>query len=190
MFTFLAPHINITRSVYYFINMLALGRGLESEIPRVSDGLPVELGKNLKGGAKPILIERLDDMPRTENGFRAMRIPERQTISLINKMATPIEYFSLFLTPQWLQTFSQFTNKNAAIKRPENVEKWSEKELFSEHWEQRSWNQPTDGPEIGVFIGSLLIMGLEYRGVLPLYWSPYADIQGNEEIIKVIFDSI
>ena len=166
--------------------MPALGRGLESEIPGVSDGLPVELEKGLKGGAKPTLIERLDNVPRTEGGFRAMRIPERPTVSLLNKMATPIEYFSIFLTPEWLQIFSQFTNKNAVIKRPENVEKWSEKESFSEDWEQRAWNQPTSGPEIGVFIGSLLIMGLEYRGVLLLYWSPYANIQGNEEIIKVI----
>ena len=57
--------------------MPALGRGLENKIPRVLDGLLIELGKNLKGKAKLILIERLDNIPRIENSFRAMRIPER-----------------------------------------------------------------------------------------------------------------
>ena len=94
---FLAPHINIARSVYYSINMPALGRGLESKIPSVSDGLPIELEKGLKGKVKPTLIERLDNMPRIKGGFRAMRIPERPTVSLLNKIATPIEYFNIFL---------------------------------------------------------------------------------------------
>ena len=109
-------------------------------------------------------------MPSTEKGFSAMHIPERQTISLLNGLSDPIEYFRVFFTPEWLQTFAQFINKNIAKKQS------IAKNAQSEKRGSRSCKEPTTGPEIGAFIGYLLIMGLEYRGITPLYWSPYADI--------------
>ena len=164
--------------------MPSLGRGLETEIPGVSDNLPKQLERNLKEDKKVTLKQRLDEVPSTEEGFSAMHIPERQTVSLLNGIRDPIEYFRIFFTSEWLQTFAHFTNKNVAKKQPAAK---NAKSAHSAKRGPRSWNQPTSGPEIGAFIGCLLMMGLEYRGTAPLYWSPYADVQGNEEIMKVRF---
>ena len=57
--------------------MPELGRGLESEIPGVSDRLPKELEKSLTNKIKPALIKKLDNMPNTGKGFRAMQILKR-----------------------------------------------------------------------------------------------------------------
>ena len=54
-----------------------LGRGLGSEIPRVSDNVPKEVKKKLKGVKKATLAERLNNVLNTEEGFEAMHIPER-----------------------------------------------------------------------------------------------------------------
>ena len=156
--------------------MPSLGRGLGTEIPGISDDLPKQLERDLKEDKKVTLKQRLDEVPSTENGFSAMHIPERQTVSLLNGLSDPIEYFRIFFIPEWLQTFAHFTNKNVAKKQPKQPTAKNTKNAHSDKTGPRSWNQPTSSPEIGAFIGYLLIMGLEYRRTALLYWSPYADI--------------
>ena len=82
--------------------MPSLGRGLETEIPGVSDNLPKQLERNLKEDKKVILKQRLDKVPSTEEGFSAMHIPEYQTVFLLNGIRDPIEYFHIFFTSEWL----------------------------------------------------------------------------------------
>ena len=147
--------------------MPSLGRGLETETPGVLDNLPKQLERNLKEDKKVILKQRLNKVPSTKKGFSAIYIPERQTISLLNGLNDPIEYFRIFFTPEWLQTFAQFTNKNIAKKQS------MAKNVYSG---LRNRKEPINGLKIGTFIGYLLIISLEYRGIAPLYWSPYADV--------------
>lgn len=157
--------------------MPQLAPGVDSEIPGVSDSLPKEIAQAQKGAFKLTLDQKLKNIPDAEDGFSAMRIAERTTKALV-KLGSPIEYFSIFFSPDWFETFAQYTNINAAKKQ-----EISEQEDFQE---ARLWTKAVTGPEIGVFIGALLLMGLEYRGELPLYWAQYGDVQGTEEIIKVI----
>ena len=109
-------------------------------------------------------------MPSTENGFSVIYILERQTISLLNSLSDPIEYFRILFTPEWLQTFAQFTNKNIVKKQS------IAKNIYSEKRGSRSYKEPINGLEIGAFIGYLLIIGLEYRRIAPLYWSLYINV--------------
>ena len=82
--------------------MPSLGRGLETEIPGVSDNLPKQQERNLKEGKKVILKQRLNEVPSTEEGFLVIYILERQTVSLLKKISDPIEYFRIFFTSKWL----------------------------------------------------------------------------------------
>ena len=160
-------HINIALFINYIKTMPSLGRGLETETPGVLDNLPKQLERNLKEDKKVILKQRLDKVPSIKKGFSAIYILKRQTVSLLNGLNDPIEYFRIFFTPEWLQTFAQFTNKNIAKKQS------MAKNAYSG---LRNRKEPINGPEIGAFISYLLIMGLEYRGTAPLYWSPYIDV--------------
>ena len=166
--------------------MTDLGKGIESEIASVPDNVSKEV-VNLQKGKKKQKQSASDiiaNVPPPDPSFHPIHIPERQTRSLVTNKRSPIEYFSIFFTPDWLERFAEYTNKNAAKKRSvcgeDNRETASS---LSDH--QRPWNHPTNGPEIGVFIGSLLMMGLEYRGQVPFHWSTFSDIQGNREIMTV-----
>jgi hypothetical protein len=175
--------------------MTDLGRGIESEIPSVPDVPPKAVTDyKRKSKKKPSAEELIDNVYAPSPKYRPLVIPERPTQSLVTNKKTPIEYFSIFFTPDWLQRFAEFTNENALQKRQFSGEENGETYTTSPHQKEppksppprrRPWNRPTSGPEIGVFIGSLLIMGLEGKDRVPLYWSGFCDIGGNQEIIKV-----
>ena len=118
--------------------MPSLGRGLGTEIPGISDDLPKQLERDLKEDKKVTLKQRLDEVPSTENGFSAMHIPERQTVSLLNGLSDPIEYFRIFFIPEWLQTFAHFTNKNIIKKQPKQLTAKNTKNAYSDKTGPRS----------------------------------------------------
>lgn len=163
--------------------MPELGKGVESEIPSVSDTVPKAVTDYQKKKKRKISAKELiDNVPAPDHDFRPLSVPERLTHSLVTNKKTPIEYFSIFFTSDWLQRFAEFTNKNAVEKRQYGTK--SRKSTSSPT--PRAWTHPTSGPEVGVFIGSLLMMGLERKGRVPLYWAEFFDVQGNYEIMTVI----
>jgi hypothetical protein len=155
--------------------MTDLGPGIECEIAGVPDTVPKAVRSAQKRKKRLNADDLIADVPPPEQRFTPVIIPDLVTQTPIDRSLLPIEYFSTFFTPDWLDRIALFTNKNAASQRckPEVSDT------------SRPWNSPTNGAEIGVFIGSLLIMGLEPRGRIPLYWSPWNDVQGNTEIMDV-----
>ncbi len=97
--------------------MTDLGKGVESEIAGVSDTVPKAV-IDLKRGKKRLKTsEILENVPAPEPSFEPLSIPERQTQSLVANKILPIEFFNIFFTPEWLERFAEYTNKNAVKKR-------------------------------------------------------------------------
>ena len=134
-------------------------RGLEEEISGVPD--PVVRTKKK-------LPEILTQLPTLSPSYEPLHIEERASAhNLPRPDMTPEEIFSLFLSNNLLEQIAENTNLNASL-RAVDLEEWDQGETI--HPAQRPWT-PTTGPEVGVFLGIMIYMGLDTAHSTKAYWN-------------------
>jgi len=139
----------------------------EFETPGVSDALPKAVKPLAKRAKKPSTNEILAKIPAPDEQFQPLHIPEKPTQSKTKGLTTPIEYFQLFMSPEWLDQFADWTNRNAIIKRSQRDNEFIKIFTNPEDHKQRNWVYNTWREEIGCFIGCQLLMGVDPKGKTP-----------------------
>jgi len=131
-------------------------RANEQEIPFVSDTAPKAVQKLQKAKKSPSVQKILGPIEPPSSTYRPIQVEDRLSQpKLPPGLVTPLDFFSLFITPFMLEQISEFTNTKA--QKTERTAK------------QRLW-VPTSGAEIGVFVGILLSMGLISINRTKSYW--------------------
>ena len=135
----------------------------EEEIPSVSDKSPVSAKQhriNSKGTVKSILA----DIPPPLSSYKTISIDDRPLRALVNGLVdTPLGFFQLLITTQLCRTITYHTN----IKAHDHTEKEKENN-------HRPWYN-TIGPEIEVFLGILLFIGMDHAPATEDYWNQCLD---------------
>ncbi len=155
-------------------------RANEEEIPSVPDTAPKAVQKLRKAKNKPSVQEILDTIEPSSSTYRPIQVEDRPyRPKLPPGLVTPLDFFSLFITPSMLEQISEFTNTKAQK---------------TERTAKQRWWIPTSGAEIGVFVGILLSMGLHSINRRESYWDTHSDMHGNPEIPQAMaltrFDQI
>ena len=135
----------------------------EEEIPSVSDKSPVS-AKQHKINSKRTVKSILADIPPPLSSYKPISIDDRPPRSLVNGLVdTPLGFFQLFITTQLCRTIAYHTN----IKAHDHTKK----EKKNNH---RPWYD-TIGPEIEVFLGILLFLGMNHAPATEDYWNQCPD---------------
>ncbi len=155
-------------------------RANEEEIPSVPDTAPKAVQKLQKAKNKPSIQEILDSIEPPSSTYRPIQVEDRPfQPKLPSGLVTPLDFFSLFITPSMLEQISDFTNTKA--------------QKTGRTAKQRLWI-PTSSAEIGVFVGILLSMDLISINRTKSYWDTHSDMHGNPEISQAMsltrFDQI
>jgi hypothetical protein len=131
-------------------------RGLEEEISGVPDRV-------VRTKRTPAAIHNL--VPQLSPAYKPLLYEERATEhNLPRPNMTPGEIFSLFLPPSLPEQIADNNNLNADL-RMVDPEEWDDGGDKSRPW------RPTTGPEIGVFFGLWLYMGLDTAHNTDAYWN-------------------
>ena len=157
----------------------------EYETPGVSDSLPKAVKPLANSRKNPSTKQVLAKIPTPDDHFQPLQIPNKVTQSKVEGKTLSIEYFQLFLGPEWLDTLAEWTNNNTNQKRKDRKDEFMEIYPDPEDHTQRNWVYNTWGEEIGIFIGSQLLMGVDRKGEVPLNWAHYTDVLGNNNISNV-----
>ena len=134
----------------------------EEEVHGVSDTLPPAVKTQLK--RKRSISEVLADVSACSSSYKPLSIPSRSSTTQIPPdINTPESLFALFITPAHFQLIACHTNINGTCKQAASNE-------LEGNGGDRPWHDTT-GPEIGVFIGALLLQGESRRPKVPDYWN-------------------
>ena len=135
----------------------------EEEIPSVSDKSPISAKQhkiNRKRSVRDILI----DLPPISSKYTPIRVENRPFVPLVeNDSRNPLGLFRLFITRQHCRIIANHTNIKA--------NNYMEKEKENNH---RVWTDTTDS-EIEVFLGILILMGLDHLPTTEDYWNQRPD---------------
>lgn len=143
----------------------------EQEIPSVSDKSPISEKQhriNSKKGVEGLLA----DIPPCNSDYQPLSISQRAPKSLASPGATPYELFQLFITPEHCCTIADHTNNKAEDHGKECKQRGECQQ--SEECKHRTWHSTT-GPEIEVFLGIILLMGLDPLNCVEDYWTQRPD---------------
>jgi len=89
-------------------------RANEEEIPSVPDTAPKAVQKLRKAKKKPSIKEILDSIEPPSSTYRPIQVEDRLSHpKLPPGLVTPLDFFSLFITPSMLEQISEFTNTKA-----------------------------------------------------------------------------
>jgi len=89
-------------------------RANEEEIPSVPDTAPKAVQKLQKAKNKPSVQEILDSIEPPSSTYRPIQVNDRPfRPKLPPGLVTPLDFFSLFITPSMLEQISEFTNTKA-----------------------------------------------------------------------------
>ena len=122
-------------------------------------------------------------MPLPSSTYKPLTVQERTAKASLpdsDKIYTPLELSQLFITPAHFDTIAKNTNCNAFLKqfnqKPLNQRNKHEEEEDSNienaefgHTHTRSWHD-TNGQEIAVFFGALMLMGTTHLPNSEDYW--------------------
>ena len=173
-----------------------MGRANEEEAPGISDELPQQVKKAMNRKKPPSLQEILKEIEKQppSQSYKPLQYPDRplQTNTKHLGLTKPHEYFNLFFQREQFDYFAKWTNKNAATRRAENHRMQMEKELDAgnidpdniNRFKARPWTD-TDGSEVGVFIGTFLLIGINTNDQIPEYWTKKTDKGQNPELAAV-----
>ena len=135
----------------------------EEEIPSVSDKSPISAKQhkiNRKRSVRDILI----DFPPISSKYTPIRVENRPFVPLVeNDSRNPLGLFRLFITRQHCRIIANHTNIKA--------NNYMEKEKENNH---RVWTDTTDS-EIEIFLGILILMGLDHLPATEDYWNQRPD---------------
>ena len=136
----------------------------EQEIPSVSNKLPISK-KQHKINKKRGIESLLADVPAPFNSiYWPVPVVKQNPCTLAQSTATSsYELFKLFITPQHCRTIAHHTN----VKANDHMEQ--EKTTKERYWHD------VMGPEIEIFIGILLFIGLDLLKCIKNYWSQQPD---------------
>ena len=161
----------------------------EFEAPGASDTVP-ETTKSILS-SKPTLEELT---ARTNNmrdpNYQPVKYDERPTTTLTKELnlTQPSEYFKLFIPDEQLECIATYTNKNASNRRTERFAEQREREVADGEspgrFKARDWTDTTGG-EIGVFVGVMLLTGVDKVARMGTLWGPHTDTGRSPDVCAV-----
>ena len=162
----------------------------EFEAPSASDAVPKSAQNIL---AKKPTVEEL--AARTESirdpNYRPIQYDPRLTTTSTKelKLTEPSEYFKLFIPDEQLDYIATHTNYNASKRRTERFAR--QQELNGDvdgndpgEFRARTWTDTTGG-EIGVFVGIILLIGINKIARMSTLWDPHTDTGRSPEVCAV-----
>lgn len=162
----------------------------EFEAPGASDAVPKTTQNIL---TKKPTVEEL--AARTESlrdpNYQPIHYDPRPTTTWTKelKLTRPSEYFRLFIPDEQLNHIATHTNSNASKRRTERFAQQQEREPASDgngpsRFRARSWTDTTGG-EIGVFVGIILLIGINHVARMSTLWDPHTDTGRSPEVCSV-----
>ena len=161
----------------------------EFEAPGASDAVPGTTKSILK--SKPTLKELAT---RTESirdpSYQPIKYDDRPTTTVTKELnlTKPSEYFELFMPDEHLELIATHTNINASKRRTERLAQQREREVADGEspgrFRARDWTDTTGG-EIGVFVGVILLIGINKVAQMSTLWDPYTDTGRSPEVCSV-----
>ena len=132
----------------------------QEEIPGISDASPLT-ERQKKISRKRPLSDLLEDVPPCSN-YMPLHVQERDPHTNLPDDVdsnSPIDLYNLFITSRHRELIAKHTNIKA------------NKELQEKSKENRRPWYDTNEAEIGVFLGILLLMGLDHSPAIENYWT-------------------
>ena len=165
----------------------------EVEVPGVPDTITNKVREILQ--EKPTVEELTQRIPFPDPAYQPLHHPKRplQTNTQDLGISQPDQYFNLFVPPEQFNYIAEYTNINACMKRDEQHSEQAGQEFddgeisdvnYVADLKARPWTN-TWGAEIGVFIGVLLLAGINKNTCITEYWSKYTDMGRSPDICSV-----
>ena len=164
----------------------------EFEAPGVSDD-PAKSAKDvLKKDPKPSVAALAGKVPPPSANYEPLHHQNRllgsRTLHL--GLTKPHQYYELFIPRGQFEDIATWTNSNADLKREEQLAKQKKDQSIagktpSDVLKGRSWH-PTHTAEICVFIGVMLLAGINRCSDMKEFWSPHTDMGRSPDIIEVL----
>ena len=162
----------------------------EFEAPGASDAIPKPTQNIL---AKKPTVEEL--ALRTESirdpKYQPIQYDLRPTTTSTKELGLtkPSEYFKLFIPDEQLDHIATHTNCNASRRRTERFAQQQEHKPASDgddpgRFRARSWADTTGG-EIGIFVGIILLIGINKIARMSTLWDPHTDTGRSPEVCSV-----
>ena len=165
----------------------------EYEVEGVSDTITEQVKKIL--AEKPSVESLRSQVPFPGPNYEPLQHAKRPLQSNTKDLGLtrPDQYFDLFCPSEQFSYIADYTNLNASMKRDQQHSQQAGEEFddgdisdvdYVADLKARPWSN-TWGAEIGVFIGVLLLAGINKNTCITEYWSTFTDMGRSPDICSV-----